>query len=51
MDWFSLSVFHMMAVQVGLRCFDQDGVDVCVMEMSLGRKFDAINAVPAPVAC
>lgn len=39
------------ACQVGLRCFVQEGVDVCVMEVGMGGRFDATNVVPSPVAC
>lgn len=38
-------------MQVGLWCFVQEGVDVCVMEVGMGGRFDATNVVPSPVAC
>ncbi|CBJ26031.1 conserved unknown protein [Ectocarpus siliculosus] len=42
--------FHLLTL-VGLWCFVQEGVDVCVLEVGMGGRFDATNVVPSPVAC
>lgn len=42
--------FHLLTL-VGLWCFVQEGVDVCVLEVGMGGRFDATNVVPPPVAC
>lgn len=42
--------FHLLTL-VGLWCFVREGVDVCVLEVGMGGRFDATNVVPSPVAC
>lgn len=29
----------------------KQGVDVCVIEVGMGGRFDATNVLPSPVAC
>ncbi|CAM9979491.1 unnamed protein product, partial [Hapterophycus canaliculatus] len=42
--------FHLLTL-VGLWCFVQEGVDVCVLEVGMGGRFDATNVIPSPVVC
>lgn len=37
--------------QVGLWVFVQEKVDVCIVEVGVGGRYDATNVVPPPVAC
>ncbi|CAM9652219.1 unnamed protein product [Scytosiphon promiscuus] len=42
--------FHLLTL-VGLWCFVQERVDVCVLEVGMGGRFDATNVLPSPVVC
>ncbi|CAN0468648.1 unnamed protein product, partial [Discosporangium mesarthrocarpum] len=36
---------------IGLFCFVKEAVDVCILEVGIGGRYDATNVVPCPVAC
>lgn len=40
-----------LSLQLGLWCFVRERVDVCIVEVGMGGRFDATNVLLPPVAC